>query len=192
MLIFDLRPAQSSSSIRILTGELRTESSVLTYIFDDRLPTPLIIDHIPISRRVNDVQTKSNAILHDHLVDHAHTSTLSRRLNLRCGRTVRLRMDLGRRPRTVVWLGPSFRVHKVGCEEGIYEGGLAKTGLTYKRYRSSAPSKAHITEDPATSHCQDCSGYREPNVPTTMTLNWKPRLRSLCSIWRVIATKILL
>ena len=70
-------------------------------MFDNRLPTPLVVDLIPIARRVNNVQLELDAVLGDD---------------------VRLLIDLGRLPDGSLIVEPSFGVDEVRGKEGVDEG----------------------------------------------------------------------
>jgi hypothetical protein len=70
-------------------------------MFDNRLPTALIVDLIPVTRRVDDVQLELDAILNNDM---------------------RLLVDLCRLADGALIVGPSFGVYKVGCKEGVDEG----------------------------------------------------------------------
>lgn len=59
------------------------------------------------------------------------------------------------------------------CEDGVYQGRFPQPGLTCNN--SQAQTLRH--------------GLCSPAIPTQITLNWKPRLSSLRSIWVVMLSK---
>lgn len=79
-------------------------------MFNNRLPTALVVDLIPVPGRVDDIQLELHTILNNH---------------------VRLLVDLCRLANGALIVRPSFGVYKVGRKEGVDEGRFAETTLTY-------------------------------------------------------------
>lgn len=88
---------------------MRCFTVLTTDIFHDTIPASLIVDLIPVSRCVDDVQLELHAILQD---------------------CMRLRVDLGCRSRLMSGLEAALGLDEVRCEEGIDQCGLAQTSLT--------------------------------------------------------------
>ena len=91
--------------------------------------------------------------------------------------------NFGGRPGDVLRLDSSSRLDEVRCKKGIDQSGFAKTGLTWKYKATSVKCCDQVLKRIRANVAADETCY----APTTITLNWKPRFRSLCSIWRVIA-----
>jgi len=88
--------------------------------------------------------------------------------------TVRNGLNLGCLPDGLDGVEAALGVDKVRRKDGVDEGRLSEPGLTCSAHSFFSERLACAV-----------AGY----LPTTMTLNWKPRLSSLCSIWRVIESK---
>jgi len=71
---------------------------------------------------------------------------------------------------------PAFRINQVRREERVDQRRLPQTGLTCTS--QSGPSVRNRLTYSAASF----SDVQEDYPPTTMTLNWKPLFKSLCSI----------
>ena len=81
-------------------------------------------------------------------------------------------LDLSCASNRFIWLQTTFAVHEVGCEDGVDECGFAETSLTCKE-RVSDGSRVD----------------NKINLPTQITLNWKPRFNSFFSICCVMLSK---
>lgn len=83
----------------------------------------------------------------------------------------------------LVRLKTSLRINQVRRENGVDESRLSKTSLSY-----SPLSRRHVLIEQAS---RQEANFREKTryIPTTITLNWKPRFKSLCSICCVIVSK---
>lgn len=86
---------------------------------------------------------------------------------------MRNRVDLSRLPDGLVRVEASLRVDQMRREDSVDERRLAQARLAYGVGRVSRVRRAAVTT----------------HAPTTITLNWKPRLRSLCSICAVMLSK---
>jgi len=71
---------------------------------------------------------------------------------------------------------PAFRINQVRREERVDQRRLSQTGLTCAS--QNGPSVRNRTIYNAASP----GDVQEDYSPTTMTLNWKPLFKSLCSI----------
>lgn len=85
-------------------------------------------------------------------------------------------LDLGGGSDGLVGLEATLGVDEVGSEDGVDERRLAEAGLTCRRRIVSWALMAMIRTE-------------NNNIPTQMTLNWKPRLSNLRSIWEVMLSK---
>jgi len=71
---------------------------------------------------------------------------------------------------------PAFRINQVRREERVDQRRLPQTGLTCASQNGPSVSNRTIYKEASPSDVQ------EDYPPTTMTLNWKPLFKSLCSI----------
>lgn len=85
-------------------------------------------------------------------------------------------VDLSRLPDRLIRLQATLRVNQVRREDGVDQRRLSKTRLTCRHIWRV---KIHVLRPYMNSYC----------VPATMTLNWKPRFKSLCSICCVMVSK---
>ena len=83
-------------------------------------------------------------------------------------------LDLGGGPHWLIGGETTLGIHQVRGKDGVDEGGLSETRLAWRWTVSPAPNAMMI---------------HRRNLPTHMTLNWKPRLSSFRSIWEVMLSK---
>ncbi len=174
-------------------GELLAEVRrvLVLDVLDDRLPAVVVVDKVAVAGGVDDVKLEADAVLNDGYSEHragANARTARPRPRRRTSATslltLALNVDLGRGACAKVRLGAALRVDEVRREERVDEGRLAKTGLAWE---VSNPSSVFPSLPPPSSSPRAPPPPPDAYAPTTMTLNWKPRFRSLCSIWRVMA-----
>lgn len=53
--------------------KIRRQSAA--HVFDNRIPTALVVDLVSVPRRVNDVQLELDTVLHDHCTIHERSTT---------------------------------------------------------------------------------------------------------------------
>ena len=112
-------------------------------VFDDRIPAAVIVHEIAVAGRVDDVEAKAHAILLDDVGDG---------------------VDLGGAADGLVGRQAAFAIDKVRGEDGVDQGGLAKTGLAYEEDISEMPLERQLV-------CAVVKSCPRLDVPTQMTLN---------------------
>ena len=85
-------------------------------------------------------------------------------------------MDFRRLSDLFIRSEPAFRINQVRREERVDQRRLSQTSLTCANQNGARVRSRLISS--ATSF----SDIQEVYAPTTMTLNWKPLFKSLCSI----------
>lgn len=86
-------------------------------------------------------------------------------------------VDLSRLPHGLVRIETALGVDEVRRKDGVDERRLSETSLAWRHVDASEQGRVNA------------NGIVIGDAPTTMTLNWKPRLRSLCSICWVMVSK---
>lgn len=81
-------------------------------VFDNRVPTAVIVYEIAVAGSVDDVETEAHAIFLNNVGDG---------------------VNLGGLAAVFVWGEAAFGVDEVGSEDGVDEGRLAETGLACRR-----------------------------------------------------------
>lgn len=98
-------------------------------------------------------------------------------------RTMRNCLDFSSLPDRFIRCEPTLRADKVRREDGVYESRLSQSSLAC-RYQKVKGGWTRVSYRP-----HKCRRKDESYAPTTMTLNWKPRFKSLCSICDVMESK---
>ena len=86
-------------------------------------------------------------------------------------------LNLGGLAHGLVRLPATLRVDEVRRKDGVDERRLSETSLAWRHVDAGEQGRVNA------------NGVVIGDAPTTMTLNWKPRFKSLCSICWVIVSK---
>jgi len=89
-------------------------------------------------------------------------------------------LNLGGGADDLVGVEPSLGLDEVRGKDGVDQGRLAQPRLAYCSTRDTSVAVARWS---------GADGREQDHLPTQMTLNWNPRLRSLRSIWDVMLSK---
>lgn len=145
-------------------------------VLHDGIPAAVVVDQVAVARSVDNVQTQTDAILLDE-VGHG--------------------VDLGSGADDLVRHQTTLGLNKVGGEDGVDKGRLSETSLTCNEasqgmLAGGADQLSEPLENESSVVQRDVKiqgDLAAEDVPTQMTLNWKPRFRSLRSIWLVMLSK---
>lgn len=141
-----------------------------------------VVDHVSVPWCVNDVQPKAHAIFsYNYRVNPVLSDQVTSSLDKT--RTMRHSLNFRRLSNWLVRLKTSLRINQVRRENGVDESRLSKTSLP-----CSPLNRRHVLIEQA-SRQEDNFREKTRYIPTTITLNWKPRFKSLCSICCVIVSK---
>jgi hypothetical protein len=93
-----------------LRGKLLSEVGrvLVLDVLDDRVPAAVVVDQVTVTRSIDDVEAKTDAILLDDVGN---------------------RVDLGGGSDDLLGLQTTLRLDEVGSEDGVDEGRLSKTSL---------------------------------------------------------------
>ena len=112
------------------------------------------------------IHSRTTPLVRPGLSDEVH---LGRRLTMGDGMNFRCLSDL------FVRSEPTFRINQVRREERVDQCRFSQTSLTCATNRIAVRTRQE-------SSATDFHGVQEGYAPTTITLNWKPLFKSLCSI----------
>ncbi len=130
-------------------------------VLDNGVPASVVVDKVAIAGGVDNVEPQPDAVLLDD-VGHG--------------------LDLGGGADGLLGLQTTLGVDEVRSEDGVDQGRLSQTGLACRRQNVSERSSCKSRRGVGGARRPFESPEGSPNIPTQMTLNWKPRFNSFFSI----------
>lgn len=156
----------------MMGSQLRTRRQLKLVFVHSRDAPALVVDEVSVARGVDDVQAQLDAVL----LDDCNVLSARGLAASAAVLTMRDRLDLCRLADGLIRLDAPLGLDQMRRKQGVDQRRLAQAGLAWQQHDRGQHSCTR--------------GARRPErAPTTMTLNWKPRLRSFCSIWRVMLSK---
>lgn len=152
-----------------LSGKLLSQVSrvLVLDVLDDGIPAAVVVDQITVARGVNNVKAETDTILLD---------------------VVGNGVDLGRGSNNFFGNKTTLGLDKVRSEDGVDEGRFSETSLTYL-WEEHARHVSQAMRGWGWRNARQSNASKLINLPTQITLNWKPRFNSFFSIWLVMLSK---